>query len=286
MLRLLPLDADLRGSCCAVFAVLACSGETTVDLLPVRDVSANGVAGSPNSGRGGFPAELIHWWDFAGEGSIVRDRVSGALGTVLGGAALDGNGHLSITDGVSYFALPEFLLSNAGSSSVTIAAWITWFGGASWQRVFDFGSTTTDDGSPGQARAQFYFTPRFEPRQYFSVLLDGDSSAGGQAVVEGTVAFPVNVAATIVVVLEGDEQTGTSTLRLYLDGVRVGEPSTTVLRLSEFSDRNCWLGQSQWVQDADPLTHWNGEYDEFRIYARALSDREIANLSLADPAAL
>lgn len=318
MSRFPPIDAatELWSWGCAGFVCLACSGQTTVDLLPVRTETVGGASGSTyggivssiggvsgstlggtvsnaggstptaSAGRSGLPAELIHRWDFSGTGVEVSDRVGGAFGTVVGGAALDGNGHLSITDGVSYVALPTRLLSSTGTSSITIAAWVTWFGGASWQRVFDFGSTTTNDGLPGQANAQFYFTPRFEPRQFFSVLLDNDSSSEGQAVVEGTVGFPVKAVTSIAVVLDGDEQAGTSTLRLYLDGARIGESSALDLRLSEFDDQNCWLGQSQWAQDSEPLTHWNGEFDEFRIYARALSEREVANLSLADPSAL
>lgn len=235
---------------------------------------------------GSLPAELIHRWDFSGSGVEVIDRIDGRAATILGGAELDGSGRLSISDGVSYVALPSAVLSSADSSSMTIAAWITWFGGASWQRVFDFGRTAAGDGLPGEATAQFYFTPRFEPRQFYSVLLDGDYTSSGQAVVESTEEFPANVPAFVAVVVEGNDATGTSSLRLYLNGARVGTPSTTAVRLAEFPDQNCWLGQSQWIQDADPLTHWNGQYDEFRIYSRALSDSEISNLSLSDPSRL
>lgn len=307
-------------------ALIACTDTTTVDLLPstshsggtgdrasttqftsavggaanleggttARATSALGgssVGGAATStqstvgiaGNTGWPTELIHRWDFEGTGTVLSDGVTGVSSQVVGGASLDGAGQLSITDNASYVALPAWLIGKSKATSLTIAAWVTWHGGVSWQRVFDFGTTEAGDGQPGNVLAQFYFTPRFEPRQFYSALLDGDYTTSGQATVEGTETFPVDTPTFIAVVVEGDDAAGTSLLRIYLNGQLVGASNPTRLRLSEFKDQNCWLGQSQWIQDS---MHFNGSYDEFRIYARALSSAEIKRLAPDNPAQL
>jgi hypothetical protein len=233
-----------------------------------------------------LPKELIHLYDFDGTGTEIVDRAGGLSGTVLNGATLDGSGKLTINDGVSYVRLPSWLIKNAKTASLTIATWITWHGGASWARVFDFGATNEGTDQPGSALSQFYFTPKFEPKQFYSVLFDNDANHEGQASIEGTTAFEIDKLTLVVVTIEGDETAGTSTLHLYVNGVEGGPPSTVAQRLTEFTDQNCWLGQSQWIQDMSPSQHFNGEYNEFRIYSRALSVDEVLRLSLTDPTTL
>lgn len=307
-----------------VLSAAACSSLETVDLLPLgpgdtasgsggatapsttSSTGSSTTAGSGGSGGSGgsagthsgavggqssttwsnLPKDLVRLYDFSGTGTEVVDRAGGESGVVLGGATLDGSGQLSISDGKSYVRLPSWLLSSTGSSSVTLAAWVTWRGGTAWSRIFDFGSTVEGTDVPGNALSHFYFTPKFEPLLYYSAVLDGNCTVGGQAAVEGTEAFPSGTPTFLAVVVEGDDTLGTSTLRIYVDGVAAGTTSTTLLRLSAFRDPHCWLGQSQWVQDADPFQHYNGLFDEFRIYARALLPAEIAGLSLVDPTKL
>jgi hypothetical protein len=233
-----------------------------------------------------LPKELIHLYDFEGTGTEIVDRVGGLSGVVLNGALLDGTGKLTINDGVSYVRLPSWLIKNAQSPSLTIATWVTWHGGASWSRVFDFGATNEGTDQPGSALSQFYFTPKFEPAKYYSVLFDSDANHDGQATIEGTQVFEVDQLTLVVVTIEGDETLGTSTLRLYINGAEGGPPSTVGQRLTEFTDQNCWLGQSQWIQDSSISQHFNGSYEEFRIYSRALSADEVSRLSLSDPTVL
>jgi hypothetical protein len=60
-------------------------------------------------------------------------------------------------------------------------------------------------------------------------------------------------------------------ITLYLDGVPIGTTPVTIA-LSDIVDDNNWLGLSQFNQDG----LYQGDYDEFRIYDRALSACEIA----------
>jgi arabinan endo-1,5-alpha-L-arabinosidase len=212
-------------------------------------------------------------------GTTIADLAGDSPAEVLGGASLDNSGQLSISDGVSYVKLESWILSFSGVSSVTIAVWLTWQGGASWQRIFDFGATEDGGSEPGNAIAQFYLTPKFEPAQNFSTFLDGNVAEGGYAAIESSTPFPVDVPTFVAVVVEGDDDLGTSTLRLYLDGVEAGPPMATKLRLSELRDQNGWLGQSLWTQDNAPFMHFHGSFDEFRIYGRALGPEELGKLS-------
>ncbi|MGC4068781.1 MAG: hypothetical protein QM784_29875 [Polyangiaceae bacterium] len=235
---------------------LAC-GTHTLDLLP-KETSESGGNSSTSGGRsagasGGATAGgdagggtrtstdpsgggtttstapntgLLHRYDFSGKGTTIADLAGDSPAEVLGGASLDDSGQLSIEDGVSYVKLESWILSVSGVSSVTIAVWLTWQGGASWQRIFDFGAMEDGGGTPGNAIAQFYMTPKYEPGPNFSTVLDGNTKEGNDAAIQSSGAFPEDVPAFVAVVVEGDEALGTSTLRLYLDGVEVGTPST------------------------------------------------------------
>jgi arabinan endo-1,5-alpha-L-arabinosidase len=244
---------------------------------------ANGtIAGAPNGGTSVATAPntgLLHRYDFSGTGTTVADLAGDSSAKVLGGASLDGSGQLSITDGVSYVELKSWILSFSGVTSITIAVWLTWQGGASWQRIFDFGAMEDGGSTPGDAVAQFYMTPEFVPGPGFSTFLDGHTDEANNAEVLSSEPFPVDVPAFVAVVVEGNDVIGTSTLRMYLNGIEVGTPATAKLRLTELRDQNCWLGRSLWSQDNTPFTHYRGTFDEFRIYGRALSAEELGKLS-------
>jgi hypothetical protein len=46
------------------------------------------------------------------------------------------------------------LLTNATSE-----IWLTWAGGAAWQRIWDFGNSTTAENTQGTASTSLYLTP-------------------------------------------------------------------------------------------------------------------------------
>ena len=298
----------------AALMLSGCGSTETVDLLPngaagnshsggsdakggITGQAGSAVSGGANGGSAGnptapststtprlpsLPNELIHLYDFSGSGTEITDLGGGTSGEVKGGSTLNGQGQLEISDGVSYVRLPSWLLSKSGTASITIATWVTWNGGLSWPRLFDFGATQEGLDAPGTAISQFYFTPKFEPLKFYSAVLAYDTTQGGQASVEGTEAFPIGVQTFVAVVVVGDTAANTSTLHVYVNGVEAGTEASTTLTLTSFSDPHCWLGQSQWVQDADPSQHFKGSFDEFRIYNRALSATEIQALVLSD----
>ncbi|RYZ05340.1 MAG: LamG domain-containing protein [Myxococcales bacterium] len=256
-------------------------------------VSGGSAAGgsASGSGQGGMPptqcadcaalkSALLHRYDFEGEGEAVMDRVGTKHGTVEGGGTLSkvgGKGVVVLSGGTTgpYVDLPNGLLSSL--TSVTLETWITWGGGDSWQRVFDFGSSSAaTEGTPEDGATYLFLTPTTDAaadgplRGVFSV-------AGGAATAEtrvsGAAALPQALAQVVVVVDSAAEQ-----IELYVDGASTGEQPFTG-SLAELDDVNCWLGRSQYESDPE-LT---GTLHDFRIYGAALTAAQIATSFTSGP---
>ena len=280
-------------------ALLIACGETQVTLLepivahgagsaPV-DASVGG-SGGANAGSGGRadagappasnPLHLLHRYSFDGEGTRVVDSIGSAHGTLIGGAVLDGAGHVTLDGADDYVNLPNGLLS--GLTDTTLVSWLAWNGGrACWQRVFDFGSSDAGEGNVGNATSSLFATPL-----RCGSAPEGGSARGPTTVFETTdgilasvdsdIAFPVLDVAMLAVAVD----TKARELRLYAAGERLS--TAKFVSLAQLTGDNDWLGRSQWVQDP----YLRGTYDEFRIYDVALSHAELAALEAAGPDAL
>ena len=283
--------------------LLVACGETHVTLLqpivdhgagnaPV-DASVGGNGASTGGGNGGSsgrgdagaspvwsPLHLLHRYSFEGEGSRVVDSIGSADGTLMGGAILDGAGHVTLDGADDYVNLPNGLLS--GMIDTTLVAWLSWNGGRGcWQRVFDFGSSDAGEDNVGNATSSLFATPL-----RCGASPDGGPARGPTTVFETTegilasvdsdTAFPVLNKAMLAVVVDSKAHA----LRLYAAGERLS--TDKLVSLAQLTGDNDWLGRSQWVQDP----YLRGTYDEFRIYDAALSDAELAALEAAGPDAL
>jgi hypothetical protein len=269
-------------------SVLSCTSETRVSLLervladaatPMPDAAPPGTAGSEaGAGRDGVSADaatgshLIHRYSFSGEGTRVVDSVGGADGVLMAGATLDGAGHAALDGLDDYVDLPNGLVSSLHDA--TLLTWLSWNGGACWQRVFDFGSTDMGEDRVGNATTSIFATPLRCTGAGPATLFETTTANLGS--VDSDTPFPVLQNRPIAVVFDvtGGE------LRLYAAGSLLG--TGTVAPLSLLSDVNDWLGRSQWIQDQ----HLRGTYDEFRIYDSALSSAELAAVEKAGPDAV
>ena len=66
---------------------------------------------------------------------------------------------------------------------------------------------------------------------------------------------------------------------MYIDGIAVATNTAMTLHASDIgATTNNWLGRSQFggASSGDPL--FNGSLDDFRVYKRALSQKEISDL--------
>jgi hypothetical protein len=181
----------------------------------------------------------------------------------------------------SYVDLPNKLIS--ALTSATLEAWVTWGGGAAWQRIFDFGDTTnaTPEDNPANGKSYLFLTPTTDAAAT-GVMRAVYSLTGGAAAaetrLEATKAMPQALAHVALVV----DATG-GQLVLYVDGVKAGEQAYSG-DLGSINDVNCWLGRSQYAADPE----MTGTFHDFRIYKAALTPLQIATSFAggADPAFL
>jgi len=144
--------------------------------------------------------------------------------------------------------------------SVTVATHVNFSGGTgSWQRIFDFGSGTTN---------YMFLCPRQGTAGAMRFVIRSTTVA--EQIMDAPTALPTgwhHVAVTI--------DSATMTMKLYLDGEQVGSAATKLLPKDLGVTTQNWLGRSQYVADA----YFFGLLDEFRIYNKALSAAEVRYLA-------
>jgi hypothetical protein len=254
--------------------------------------SASGGKGSSPLGGSGFggvkattylaDTSLVLRYPFDdGAGTSVKDvsgnRRNGKIvvtgtGTVsFSNQSLVGSGSVffdgkNSNDG-GYVEVPMSLTAMGASTEVTFSCWVYVKVPQAWQRVFEFGTSSSD--AYLFLTVQQSMTVPNSPR--FAITTSG--SAAEQGIDMTTPAsLSTNQWHHLVVVLgSGSPYTGT----LYIDNAVVGINSKMTLRPSNLKyTSNNWLGRSEY--SADSL--YNGLIDDFRIYARALTATEVAAL--------
>lgn len=220
---------------------------------------------------------LAHRFRFDGAGTmLVDDR--GAGGGELINATLSGQGSLALAGGMTdqYADLPNGIIS--GNTNVTIEAWVTWNGGADWQRIFDFGdSDSGEEGVNGLGATYLMLSPRINDRSLGAAY----ANAGPDSAVFVESAESLAIGSKQHVALVFDDES--DQMKLYLNGKFVGG-AVVAGSLSSINDRNNWLGRSQYRSDEG----FGGTLHELRIYDSALSPAQL-ELSFAygtDPAFL
>jgi hypothetical protein len=215
---------------------------------------------------------LIHRYRFDDSGTTALDAISGADGNVVG-TTLDGNGLVTMSgDGREYVDLPNGIVSSL--TDVTIVAWMTWTGGAAYQRIFDFGSSDNGEGLGMSGRSYLAVLPMTGFEDQAKPGLGAELKAPG---------FPT---VTLASVEDMDDRFAQVSLvfksgvsaALYLDGTLLATEPTTIT-LADIDDRNNWIGQSQWQND--PV--FQGSYEEFRIYDVALDACQLHTLLVRGP---
>lgn len=210
---------------------------------------------------------LVGWWkldettgttaaDSSGngnDGTLMRMGSSKwTTGAVGGALEFDGNN--------DYVDLPIGSVINS-LTNCTIATWVNWSGGSSWQRIWDFGTGTTVNMFL-TARNSYTGTPRFAIT--ISGWTDEDRVTAPDVLTSGWHHIAVTIDAN------------NSVHSLYLDGALVDENTSPRYTPSDLGNTTQnWLGRSQY--SADP--YFNGILDDVRIYDRVLSDEEIAQLA-------
>ena len=166
-----------------------------------------------------------------------------------------------------YLTLPAGVVSTL--DDCTFAAWVKATTQSTWQRIFDFGTGTTNYMF---LTTQYSSTSGSNNRMRFAITTGG--GAGEQSILS-TVAVGTGVWVHVAVTLSG------GTGNLYINGSLAGSTTGMTLKPSSLGvTTQNYIGKSQY---ADP--YFNGIVDDFRIYRRALSSSEIAALVAGPPAA-
>ncbi len=233
-------------------------------------------------------ASMIHRYSFgeAAGASTVKDSVGTADGVIKGnGSAFSGTGKLSIFGGGGSGAAPEAIAGYVDLpnhmfnilTNVTFETWVTWddeFGGAAgatWPRIFDFGTSSGgEDVSNGDGNYLF-LSPKGDANIRFAVRDPATGAEPAQATGPGPLEAGVEVCLTVTY------DTDANVSRLYSNGVLVASSAAPVA-LKTINDVNNWLGRSQWN---DPM--FTGTYNEFRVYDNALNPVEVAASFISGP---
>lgn len=194
-------------------------------------------------------------------GTTVTDSSSNKLDGMVpaGGTWVSGKlgGGLDLSGQQQYVTLPAGILTSL--HSITVALWVYWRGGAVWQRIFDFGSGSSQwmYVSPNSASSSM-------PGLRFA-MLNGAPYEYGMGVNLASKAWS-HVAVTLA----------SPDSAIYINGE---SRATSVLMAIQPSDlgntSQNWIGRSQY--DTDP--YLDGIVDDLRIYDRALSPAEISALA-------
>jgi hypothetical protein len=228
---------------------------------------------------------LAHRYSFSGTGTVATDSKGGQDGEILN-ATLSGSGTLTLTGGTTtsppYVNLPNGIIS--GLTNATFETWLTWNQSGttnqSWQRIFDFGTSGTEDfapnANPSTAGTTYVFvTSRagVSPNVLRGVF--STTGVNGEIPVNAAAALPTATRQHVALVFDDENDS----LTLYLNGAPQNAILSFTGQLSQISDVNNWLGRSQYSNDPE----LNATFDEFRIYDVALTAAQIGTSATAGP---
>lgn len=236
-------------------------------------------------------------------GETFVDSIGGMILTLIGnGASHDGaevtlpgssTGNAAISSIAAYLDLPNGTLS--AQTSMTFETWVTPESSKNWQRLFDFGSTTTTSGSgaaTGEIVDGFTAPGAYSAADNISLTLNNGGNLGDHQleyeIGDGGATYLFNYVATTpgteyhyVYVIEdgvGIHGAAGAQMRWYRNGTQQGSLDFP-FHLADMNDVNNWIGRSMYGGDSNS----NISLNELRIYNRAITDLEINSSYLAGP---
>jgi len=207
-------------------------------------------------------ADLAHRWSF--NGNLV-DSVGGQDAVIVNDGANDAilsNTEVTLAGGAKgssdYIDLPDGIISGLGDS-VTVEIWATQISVQNWSRIFDFGTSTTENVFMSWTMGTGLASDRVE------WLGDEDDT------VDNTNGpYELGTEYHIVCVFEPGSVTWYTAPAGAADLGPAKGSFETANPLSQLNDTNCWLGQSQW-----PDNTANASFDECRLWIGALTAEEL-----------
>jgi len=194
-------------------------------------------------------------------GTTLADATGNGNAATLAGSTsfVAGMGGNAVKFSGGYASLPTGIVS--GLTDFTIAAWIKPDSLATWQRIFDFGSSTS---------SYMFLTTQLTTGGGLRFAI---TTGSGEQRVNTVTPLSIGVWQHVAVTLRG------STATIYLNGTAVGTNNGVTLRPSSLGQTtNNFIGKSQFA--ADPALA--AAVDDFRIVSRGLTAAEVAALAIPD----
>jgi len=210
------------------------------------------------------PSQYSYWPFDESSGSTAADVWNGRTVTLQSGATFAAgnfNNGLKL-DGTAngYATLPASAVSTL--NDFTISTWIKLNSVSMWARAFDFGTGTT----------KYMFLAPKSGSNYLRYAITTNGYQNEQQI-NSTTTIGTGVWTHVAITLSG------SLGIMYVNGVEVGRNTAMTLKPSTLgSTTQNYIGKSQFP---DPML--NGFIDDFRIYNRALTATEIADLTNTVP---
>jgi hypothetical protein len=236
---------------------------------------AGGAAGTGGAAGSGIDPDLVVWYQFnETSGTTAADSSGNARNGTLtnvgtGTATFSTANHVlnlasSDSNNGGYLKVPASLQSLGATTAITISTYVYIRTARNWQRVFDFGNSSTTGYAFFTTQEQTNMAPRF-------AITKTGNAAEQQISMTTPAALSTGAWHHIAVVLgTGSTYTGT----LYIDKVAVGTNAAMTLRPSDLgATANNFVGKSQF-----PDPYFDGFIDDFRVYKRALTATEITAL--------
>lgn len=220
-----------------------------VDQSLNRSVYSNEVSATPSGNK-----DLVAQFQFDGntQDSSVNLNHGATYGSVTYTQGKTGSGAITLNGANNFVQLPADIASH---KEMTVATWVYWNGGASWQRIFDFGNDQSQN---------IFLSPSSGSSQLRFAINNGGIEQGLNAP-----ALPSGVWSHVAVTLSA------SGASMYVNGKQVAESNSFTISLLDFKPVLNYIGRSQFP---DPLL--NGRIDDFRVYNYALTADEVAELSI------
>lgn len=222
-------------------------------------------------------ASMTHRYSF--NDGTADDSVGHANGKLMNGATVVGGKLVfdrKTNDGINtdpatgqYLSLPTNILK---TRAFTLEVWVTWSGGANWQRILDFGSQ--GPGADGAAGSQFII---LTPGNNNGFLL-GQVSIRSRGLASDYVFEKRTLSRHFEHQVVFTHDPDANVEALYVDGRIVGVADAHA-DPSKARYENFWIGRSQF--DHDPF--FAGSIDELRTYDTALSAAQVAADFAAGP---
>ncbi|HUC86320.1 MAG TPA: LamG domain-containing protein, partial [Candidatus Acidoferrales bacterium] len=204
-----------------------------------------------------FPAAAtapVAWASYYPFTSGAQDASNQFNGTLENGASIVNDPVRGKVLNLIPFASEYVKLPAGAGAAETVSGWVNWDGGNDWQRIFDFGQSTS----------QFFFLTASDSTSLPQCAITPDAGIYNQ-VIESPVALPTNQWTHVAVVLDGRQG------MLYLNGVAVAVNNSVNLLPSDIGSTNCYFGKSEF--SADP--YFNGRLSAMRLNSSALSLAQI-----------